>query len=116
MPYLSFKTAEGEAIQLAGNNPAEVKAAIAKHGKVLFPDLAGAFVDAFFQRRDLTVQLQKATREGRAADVESAKTKLKAAEREEQRVREAYEKGDTNALASVAESKAAAAAPAPSKE
>eukprot|EP00668_Euglena_longa_P029136 GGOE01036480.1.p1 GENE.GGOE01036480.1~~GGOE01036480.1.p1 ORF type:complete len:137 (-),score=49.28 GGOE01036480.1:202-612(-) len=116
MPYLSLKTADGEAIQLAGNTPAEAKAAIAKHGKILFPDLADEFVDAFFLRRDLTVQLQKATREGRSADAEGLKAKLKAAEKDEQRMRDAYDKGNTNVLASAAEEKEAKSAPVTNKD
>ena len=54
---------------------------------------------AFFARRAVMVELQKAKREGPPAAVEAATAKLKALEKEEERLREAYDKGDTNVLA-----------------
>ncbi len=60
MPYLAFQNAKGEKVELSGNNLAQFQAAIEKNGTVAHPELALAFVKAFFIRRDAHVKKQKA--------------------------------------------------------
>jgi len=56
MPYLAFQNAKGEKVELSGNTLAQFEAAVAKNGTVAHPDLALAFVKAYFHRRDIHVR------------------------------------------------------------
>jgi hypothetical protein len=111
MPYLAFQNAKGAKVELGGNSLAQMQSSLEKNGTVAHPELALAFIRAFFARRDLQVKKQKCLQVGDEAGAEEVDDELDTAEEEEEKTKEAYAaacRGEVGAGGSGA----AAAAPA----
>ena len=108
MPYLPFQTTAGAKVELSGNNLEQFQKAIEKNGTVAHPDLALAFVKAFFHRRDIQVKKQKAILAEDEDAEDEADAELGPAEAEESRAKDAYTKACASGAASSSSSSSAA--------
>lgn len=92
MPYLKFRTTTNANVELKGDTTEQFRAAIEKHGSIDRPDLALAFVEAYFKRRSHQVLRQKAEQIGDEDTADKEYDLTVEAEEIEEEAKAAYEK------------------------